>query len=49
MTDLQMLVMLGGRERTVEEYRALLAAAGFRLERVIPMDGDHSIIQAIPD
>ena len=29
--DLQMLVNLGGRERTEAEYRALFAASGFRL------------------
>jgi hypothetical protein len=32
-----MLVMLGGRERTTEEYRRLLQETGFRLDRVIPM------------
>ncbi len=30
-SDLNMLVGPGGRNRTIEEYRALLAAAGFRL------------------
>ncbi len=34
--DLNMLVLLGGRERTEEEYRSLLADAGFRLDRVHP-------------
>lgn len=29
MTDLQMMVQLGSRERTVDEYRALLENAGF--------------------
>ncbi len=37
LIDLQMLVMTsGGRERTEAGFRSLLAAAGFRLERVIP-------------
>jgi hypothetical protein len=31
LLDLNMLVMTGGRERTVSEYVALLAQAGFRL------------------
>jgi hypothetical protein len=35
MADLHMLVITGGRERTVEEYRRLLAAAGFTLTNVI--------------
>jgi SAM-dependent methyltransferase len=44
--DLNMLVMLGGRERTEEEYRRLLQAAGFRLERVIPTHSPFSVIEA---
>jgi SAM-dependent methyltransferase len=35
-TDLNMLVMVGGQERTESEYRALLASAGLRVTRVIP-------------
>ena len=34
--DLQMLVVLGGRERTEDEFRRLLANGGFTLERVVP-------------
>jgi hypothetical protein len=34
-TDLNMLVLPGGRERTEEEYAALFDAAGLRLNRVI--------------
>ena len=33
--DLQMLVVLGGRERTADEYRALLDGAGFHLTRIV--------------
>jgi hypothetical protein len=40
--DLLMLVLLRGRERTEEEWRALLAGAGFRLERVEP------VLEAVP-
>jgi SAM-dependent methyltransferase len=36
LLDLHMLVMLGGKERTESEWRALLTAAGFRLARVMP-------------
>ena len=34
--DLHMLLMLGARERTEAEFRALLARAGFDLVRVVP-------------
>jgi hypothetical protein len=36
LVNLAMLVQVGGRERTREQYQALLEAAGYRLERVIP-------------
>ncbi|MEP6732753.1 MAG: methyltransferase [bacterium] len=47
--DLHMLVLLGGRERTEVEWRALLARAGFSLTRVIATNGPHSIIECRPD
>lgn len=37
--DLHMLVLVGGRERTRDEWAALLAAAGFTLDRVVPTPG----------
>jgi hypothetical protein len=46
--DIAMLALLGGRERTAHEYRQLLHASGFQLERVIPTRCAHSIIEAIP-
>jgi hypothetical protein len=44
--DMMMLVGPGGRERTEEEYRELLAKAGFRLTRVVPTESAVSIIEA---
>ncbi|MDP8923133.1 MAG: acetylserotonin O-methyltransferase [Chloroflexota bacterium] len=49
MVDVQMLVLTGGGERTEAEYRALLAAAGFRPTRVIPTPSTVSIIEGIRD
>jgi hypothetical protein len=43
--DLNMLVMIGGRERTEAEYRRLLAGAGFRVERIIPTHSPYSVIE----
>jgi hypothetical protein len=37
LLDLTMLVLLGGRERTEAEFRALYARSGFRLSRVVPL------------
>ena len=44
--DLNMLVMLGGRERTEQEYEHLFQAAGFRLERAIPTHSPFSVLEA---
>jgi hypothetical protein len=46
--DINMLVMLGGQERTEWEYYALFQAAGFSLTRVIPTRSHVSLIEAVP-
>lgn len=46
LMDLMMLV-LGGRERSEAEFRALVATAGFSLNRVIPA-GAYSVIECKP-
>jgi hypothetical protein len=46
--DLVMMTITGGKERTVEEHRALLASAGFQLNRAIPVSPDITIIEALP-
>lgn len=43
--DLQMMMMNGGRQRTVEEYRQLYTAAGLRLTRVISTVSDFAMIE----
>lgn len=45
--DLEMLLIPGGRERTEDEYRELLAAAGFRLTRVVPTRSPMSIVEGV--
>jgi O-methyltransferase domain/Dimerisation domain len=45
--DIIMLLMVGGRERTEEEYRSLLRSSGFELTRVIPTPSMLSIIEAV--
>lgn len=46
--DMAMLVGLGGRERTEEEFRLLLEAAGFGLCRVIAIAQEYRILEAAP-
>jgi hypothetical protein len=48
ITDLQMMVELGGRERTDAEYSALLTEAGFRLTRVVPTQSTFAVIEGVP-
>ncbi|MGE5305317.1 MAG: methyltransferase [Alphaproteobacteria bacterium] len=48
MSDLNMMVMSGGRERTATEHRDLLAQAGFALTRIIPTQSEVSVIEAEP-
>ena len=45
-SDLQMMISPGGRERSRAEFEALLAAAGLRLERVMPTGTSLSLIEA---
>ena len=47
LMDLNMLVTMGGRERTAAEYRSLLQATGFQLTRIIPTLSPVSVIEAI--
>jgi SAM-dependent methyltransferase len=48
VSDLHMMVMNGGRERTEAQYRELLASAGLTLTRVIDTGGAMSVIEAAP-
>ncbi len=46
LTDMEMLIINNGRERTAEEYRRLLAEAGFQLTRIVGTASRFSIIEA---
>jgi hypothetical protein len=48
-SDLQMLAGLAGRERTLEEFETLLAAAGFRPVELFPSGSDLTVIEAVRD
>jgi hypothetical protein len=50
MSDLNMLVAAGGRERTLPEFTALLDAAGLRLTDVVrfPPPTGYSALRAVP-
>jgi hypothetical protein len=46
--DINMLMVLGGCERTEAEYKNLLRAAGFRMTDVIPTRSPLSLIKGVP-
>jgi hypothetical protein len=49
MLDIEMLVMtVGGKERTADEFRDLFASAGLRLNRVVPTASPICVIEALP-
>ncbi|AYF26832.1 methyltransferase [Micromonospora tulbaghiae] len=51
LTDLHMLVTLGGRGRTGAEYTALLARAGLRVTGITPLarEINTALVDAVPD
>ena len=48
LVDLNMMVMVTGRERTASEYGALFAAADLRLANVTPTRSGMCIMEAVP-
>lgn len=46
MLDIHMLTLLGGRQRTQQEYAALLAQSGFQFQREIDTGAGISILEA---
>ena len=48
ITDLEMLAMLTGRERTREEFEALFTRCGLRLAAVHPAAAPEAVIECVP-
>jgi hypothetical protein len=48
MADVNMMVLLTGRERTEEQFRSLLSAADLPLTKVIPISEWDNLIEARP-
>jgi hypothetical protein len=47
MSDLNMLAVTGGKERSEREWRTLLEAAGFLLTGVYPVGGDNRMVRNV--
>ena len=48
LLDLLMMTVTGGSERTGEQFGSLLASAGLRLTRIVPLPTHQSVIEAEP-
>ena len=48
LTDMQMLVLTGGRERTREEFQTLLEQSGFHMTVAVPTQSFVSVVEAVP-
>ena len=46
--DVNMMVVTGGRQRSEAEFRALYAAAGFTLSRLVPTPAASCVIEGLP-
>jgi hypothetical protein len=42
-----MMLIVGGRERTAEQYRRLFFLAGLALHRIVPTAHEVSIVEAV--
>jgi SAM-dependent methyltransferase len=48
MSDLNMMVVTGGKERTEQQWRALLKSSGFECQAIVPVPGETvAIIEAV--
>jgi hypothetical protein len=49
LLDLEMLIMVGGHERTEDQFRALFASAGLRLTRIVPTASPMCVVEGVVD
>jgi hypothetical protein len=47
MSDMQMMAVLGGMERTFEQFSSLLASTGLDLTRAVPTGGEMHLIEGM--
>jgi hypothetical protein len=48
-SDVNMLVNIGGRERTDSDFAELFQASGFKLTQILPIDGSlSSVLEGVP-
>jgi ubiquinone/menaquinone biosynthesis C-methylase UbiE len=48
LTDLSMMVVNGGRERTLAEFQSLLSASGFAFTNLVPTKSLVQVVEGIP-
>ena len=48
LMDLAMMLFVGGKERTEEEFRLLFESSGWRLNKIIPTASQLAVIEGLP-
>lgn len=48
VSDLEMMLFPGGKERTTEEFRDLFSDAGWKLSRIVPTVSHVSVVEGVP-
>ena len=48
LLDIEMMTFVGGKERTGDDFRQLLKASGFELQRIVPTRSLLSLLEAVP-
>jgi hypothetical protein len=48
LLDIEMMAFVGGKERTADDFRRLLAASGFALQRIVQTRSPLSLLEAAP-
>ena len=48
VVDINMMMLMGGEERTGKQYARLLEKSGFQMNRIIPTACECSIVEALP-
>jgi hypothetical protein len=49
LLDIEVLVMSGGCERSIDEYKNLIAAAGLQVSRIIPTKSGPTMLESLMD
>jgi len=47
LLDIEVIVMSGGRERCIDEYKKIIGAAGLQVSKIIPTKSGPAILECL--